>query len=466
MKDAVVTFLPTANKHPVSGFGGEWDPHFWRAPNTRRGCDEKAWETVLDRIRAIGVARVRMMLLPDWYEPDNDNSDPARTDGKAFTWDSEPMCSLYRQLDYCQKSGIRVNITWWCAPVRRQSDGAPYWMAFPNVKQWCSAPNDVEECAENVTAALHHLFVERGYSCIDAFTFCNEPDWTFFNNDNKVEFDYYATICRAIDARLKAAGLRQRLELDLADDSSHKGWLKQTVENLAGVADRYNAHSYVFSCQDADYPNAMRAWVRECVKQCGDKPFNVNELGTRHYQGAYTATDVDTFERAFCVAQFAILGLNEGMTGALFWGLYDQYYYDGNDPNDGSNGGMMKTNLMAYLTEGWRLRPTGQAWTLVCHGAPRESRAHPGTSTDPGVDAVALELPGGAGTNVLLVNRTTAPCNVRLDAIPLTPNAANSAKISAFGRAGLAELDASAFYTTNSVKAPPETVLLLSFASR
>ena len=248
--ETTVTFSSEPNRHPVSGFGGEWDPHFWRAPNTKRGCDEKAWETVCGRIRDIGVARVRVGILPDWYEPDNDNGDAHSSDPERFTWNTEPMRSLCRHLDFCQQNGIKVTLTWWCAPVKRQSDGKPYWLAYPGVKDWCSAPNDVEECAENVVAGLAYLIDTRGYTCIDTFTFYNEPDWSFFDNENKVDFDRYVAICRAIDARLKEAGLRNRLSLDLADASSHKGWLKQSIDSLAGIADSFNVHSYVFACDD------------------------------------------------------------------------------------------------------------------------------------------------------------------------------------------------------------------------
>ncbi len=344
--------------------------------------------------------------------------------------------------------------------MKRQLDGKPYWLAYPEVKQWCSAPNDVDECVENVVAGLQYLVRERGYSCVDAFTFVNEPDWTFFNNDNEVKFDYYAEICRAIDARLKAVGLRDRIALDLADASTHRGWLKQSVEALAGVADRYNAHAYIFSCEDKDYPAAMGAWIGARVKTCGDRPFSTNELGTRHYRGAYTATDVETFQRAFCVAQYALLGLNEGMTGALFWGLYDQYYYDGDDPDDGSNGGMMKTNLMAYVDQDWRLRPTGQAWTLVCQAAPRGARVHPGTSTDPDVDGVALVLPKG-DTRVLLVNRATTPRTVHPGALPGNPKRAEAPKVTIFGRDGLRRGTPG---NDRAVTLPGESLVLLSFA--
>jgi hypothetical protein len=243
--------------------------------------------------------------------------------------------------------------------------------------------------------------------------------------------------------------------------SVHRGWLKQSVEALQGVADRYNAHSYIFSCEDEGYPEAMGKWIGERVKQCGESPFSTNELGTRHYQGAYTAKDVETFERAFCVAHFAIIGLNEGMTGALFWGLYDQYYYDGADPNDGSNGGLMKTNLMAYVDEDWRLRPTGQAWTLVCHGAPRGARVHPGQSTDANVDAVALVLPEDCGANVLLVNRAKTPRSVRLDGLPMEGQALGVPEVTILGRNGLMKAKPGA---PGSILAPAESLVLLSFA--
>ena len=453
-----VTFAAQANRHPVSGFGGEWDPHFWTERNGRRGCNEAAWRALTDRIRGMGVSRVRTSVLPDWYEPENDNADPGVTDGAAFTWDSEQMRSLRRQLDFCQEAGIRVTLTWWCAPAR-VAGGKPYWLGFAGSKQWCSAPNDAAECAENVAAVLRHLLVDRGYSCIDAFTFMNEPDWTYLNDENRVDFGHYAEVCRAIHERLVREGLRERLELDLADDSSHRGWLQQTAAALGGVSDRLNAHSYVFSCEDPGYAPAMRAWVRDRVAWCGDLPFCVNELGTRHVQGAYTATDIETFERGFCVAQFALLGLNEGMTGALFWGLHDQYYYDGN-PEDGSNGGLMKTNLMAYVTEGWRMRSAGEAWSLVCRGAPRGARAHSGVSDCPEVDGVALVPPDGGGVNLLLVNRADAARKVTLRGIPAGAVSLEKAEVSAFGRNGGSGPEARAWTETTGLELPPETFLL------
>ncbi len=445
-----LTFEETANRHPVSGFGGEWDPHFWRKPNVRRGCDEAQWQVVCRRIKDMGIGRVRMMILPDWYEPDNDDDDARTLRANAFTWDSEPMLSLYRHLEACRDMGIRVTLTWWCAPAKRQSDGAPYWLATPGVKEWCTAPNDVEEAAENVVAGLRHLIEERGYSCIDAFTFYNEPDWAFFGVDNEVDFDHYRAICMAIDRRLCEVGLRDRLELDLADASMHKGWLEQSAKALDEVADRYNVHSYVFSCADEGYPQAIRAWIRTWVQQCGDKPLATNELGTRHYKGAYSATDVDTFERAFLTSQYAILGLCEGMTGAIFWGLYDQYYYDG-APDDGSNGGRMMTNLMAYVDDGWRIRPTGQAWTLICHGAPVGARVHPGTSAHADVDAV-MTRSDTAGTQVLAVNRGAT---VRVRHLTLSGAKGRVTRALAYTRNGLVEAESDA----ESVLLPTESVV-------
>jgi alpha-galactosidase len=457
--DATVSFSATPNPHPVTGFGGEWDPHFWQPWNARRGCNEQTWNAVCQKIRDIGISRVRMMLIPEWYEPVNDNGDPDLTDQNAFTWDSTAMHSLYRHLDFCKEAGIRVTLTWWAAPVKRRTGDGPYWLAFPEVKQWCSAPNDAAEAAENVAAVLQHLLVERRYDCIDAFTFYNEPDWAFYNNENAVDFDYYATVCRAIHRRLERAGLRDRLALDLADASMHQGWLKQCVDNIDDIVDRYNSHNYVFSCEDADYPVKMREWVRKRVALCHGKPWATNELGTSHYSGAYSVTDLETFERAFCVAQYAILGLNEGLAGALFWGLYDQYYYDGDDPNDGSNGGLMKTNLMAYVGESWRLRRTGQAWTLICKGAPRGAKVYPGMSDDPHLDAVALALPDG-GVNVLLTNRAKERRAVHLRELPGHVATEAVGKMRAFTREGISPV---AVEANRDLSAPAESLMLVSF---
>ena len=54
MQEATVTFSKEPNQHTVWGFGGEWDPHFWLPQNTRRGCNEDAWQRVTGKIRDMG----------------------------------------------------------------------------------------------------------------------------------------------------------------------------------------------------------------------------------------------------------------------------------------------------------------------------------------------------------------------------------------------------------------------------
>ena len=459
IQEVTATFSKASNQHPVWGFGGEWDPHFWCSQNTRRGCDEEQWKRLTDNIRDMGVSRVRMMIQPTWYEPENDNDDPTMINWDGFTWDSDNMLSLYRYLDFCQEAGIHVTLTWWCAPVH--SSGKPYWLACQGSKQWCAAPNDVAACAENVAAALVYLIEKKGYACIDAFTFVNEPDWTFLNDENKIDFEYYAEICRAIDTRLKTEGIRNKLVLDLADASAHRGWLKQSVEALQGVADRFNSHSYIFSCEDEGYPDVIRQWITERVKQCGVQPFSINELGTRHYKGAYSVTDLESFERGFLVAQCAILGLNAGMDSALFWGLHDQYYYDGN-PEDGSNGGLMKTNLMAYRDEEWRLRCSGQAWSLICRAAPYGARVYPGHTTDADMDAIALALPENKGMNILVVNRNLEPRSLKFKELPGESGGEVPHTIMCYTRDGIKKQDT---VPNNIIKVPGESLVLLSLIS-
>ena len=151
------------------------------------------------------------------------------------------------------------------------------------------------------------------------------------------------------------------------------------------------------------------------------------------------------------------------MTGALFWGLYDQYYYDGK-PDDGSNGGRMTTNLMAYIDDGWRLRPTGQAWTLVCQGARPGAKVYPGASTDSDVDAVALAL-GNGGTNVLIVNRATSSRSVKLNGLPGGAERRKLTEAMCFSRDGLSPLKAGNNLAKDAVTLPAESIILLKLAA-
>src|SRR5690606_27642693 len=81
----VVVGAPTGAQ--LEGMGAELDPHFF-AQNVTRNDGSKAgdWQHVVRRVKAMELKKFRVMALPQWYEPVNDNSDPHTTDMSKFTF--------------------------------------------------------------------------------------------------------------------------------------------------------------------------------------------------------------------------------------------------------------------------------------------------------------------------------------------------------------------------------------------
>ena len=97
------------------GLGVELDPHFLSQNVTRHdGAKASDWdEIVVPRIRKMDIQRFRVMLLPHWWEPLNDNGDPAVAALDRFTFESAEMQSLYKVLDVAQEMNADVTLVLW-----------------------------------------------------------------------------------------------------------------------------------------------------------------------------------------------------------------------------------------------------------------------------------------------------------------------------------------------------------------
>lgn len=99
----------------IDGLGVELDPHFLTCNAAAGiGVQECDWDSiVVPRLRDLAFSKWRVMVLPAWYEPENDNDDPRQADLSRFNFDSAPMQGLYRQLDLAQHDGTPVCLVFW-----------------------------------------------------------------------------------------------------------------------------------------------------------------------------------------------------------------------------------------------------------------------------------------------------------------------------------------------------------------
>jgi hypothetical protein len=389
-----------ANTHPVYGFGCEWDPKLIFYPNTNRGVGEDDIALIKRRMETLNIHRVRTMVLPHWFEPENGRFE---FEGKG---DADEMDSLWLYLDICEQLGIKVTLTWWGA-----ANGT--WLSYSTDALWLSAPNDLGKMANNISAFLQYARNEKKYTCIDSVILQNEPSYAFVVEGGSVDFDYYVKYYKTVYERLNADGLGD-IALIGSDDAQNFDWYKKSVEHISDYVSRFNSHFYLWSAKDYDLGRTIQNYAKKHA-QLTDKPFFFGEFGDGSTEGAYTSHSVDTYGRGLFVAACAINMLKGGASGALYWPLHDVYYYAG-EPNDGSNGGLMKMGLFAYKDDNnWRVRPTYHAWGLVCNYVLPGSAVYNITGENEICEAVAAKTKDGKWT-LLAANRSNANQTIEIDA--------------------------------------------------
>ena len=390
----------TPNKFPTVGLGCEWDPKLLLPVNLERGVTPEDLELIKQRMDEMGLQSVRMMVMPEWFEPVNDNDDPKSADFANFRWDSdEGKCTL-EYLRVCNELGVDVTLTWWGAATGD-------WLSYPDCGDWISAPNDLDEMAENVVTVLRYVKEQLGYDCVKGVILQNEPSYSFKVSGGAVDFDRYVQYYKTVDAYLKDAGLRDCVKLIGADDAQSLGWYCRAYDALGDVCDMFDSHTYSWSYDLPYLDDMIEEFVGGRTNYSTEKPFFFGEFGDGSAQGAYAAASTETYGRGLFVASMAVNSLGAGASGLSYWPLHDVYYYY--NETGGDNYGLMSMGMIGYKTDGqWSYRPTYYAWGLLCNYIPKGSTVYPVTGEDGSlIDAVCVKAPDGA-YSLIAVNRSAA----------------------------------------------------------
>ena len=396
--------------HPIEGMSAEYDPHFLTqnlgvTPDIKPGD----WENIiLRRISLLRLQRLRIMVLPSWYEPDNDNGDPNSTNENGFNFSTPEFAALEKLLSFCQDNGIKATLVFW--GVR------PGTFMLPEKGDgWILGPSRYEEWAENLSRCIRHLVVERKYSCIEAFTPVNEPDWAWLPTSTP-NARKYIDMCRVLQKRLEKDGLRNKIRLNLSDNSDGgtgtHSFLKECTQNLTKEADFFNSHTYVFGYDTPD--STIYNWERENVRLAGGKPHMIGEFGSNQTVGATRQKDINRFERGVLLGRIAINCLNAGAAGLSYWALLDQYYSRG-EAQGKQYGQMQQLGLWKYVKSAYAQdtayagmktdyepRPQYYAYGLLSRFIRRGDRVFTTlTAQDAGISALALKSRKGEWTYII-----------------------------------------------------------------
>ncbi len=451
-----LTLSETPNRHKVDALGVEWDPKMLLPVNAAHGITEDDLAFMKDRMEALGLQAVRMMVQPDWFEKANDNDDPAVADPAGFDFDNPEMQSVFAQLKVCEELGIRVTLTWGGAP-------AGHWLACENIGDWIGAPNDLDEMAENIAYLLGYIRGDLGYSCVKELILQNEPSYSFKVDGGAVDFDYYVEYYKTVQARLKADGMED-IVLVGGDDSQDAGWFLRAAEALPEICGKLNSHNYAWS-YDMPYLDVLIQEFVSARTSATELPFYLGEFGDGSTQGAYVAGSTDTYGRGLYVASVLVNAFKAGASGASYWPLHDIYYYE--NTQGGDNGGLMSMGLMGFKKDGdWSYRPSYYAYGLLCNAIPYGSEIYDiKGDTNHYVDAVAVKTPEGKWS-IIAVNRSNVAQDLHISApaigTPMQVTSLTSGTLPSEGNMATPEYTLTPENGVYGIAMPNESIVVLS----
>ncbi len=380
----------------IFGTSVEFDPHFF-SQNIQKGIvEEEDWQIVVDRVAKMGIDRFRVMLLPSWIEPLNDDDDPNTVNWDSLTTESREMQSVYKVLDLAQEYGVDVNLTLWGAENNTclldtemnklvQSQGGHFLEKGNDNGNWVKGTLYPEEFAENFSMYVQQ-FLKKGYTCIKEITPINEPN-SFYLIGQGVTFESYKELCLALNERFVKDDIRDDVLFNLSDNTDGGvEWLAATCAELDEIADIYNSHTYIFGYNTTN--SRIQEWEIEnmnCTRPTG-KPHVIGEFGSNQCIGSSRQTDIDTYKRGVLMVREMLNFYNAGAAGASYWVLFDQYYSNTDSYQQMMQLGLWKSAQKAYISdpdyyntvqEDYEVRPQYYAFSLFSKYVPKGAETYP-----------------------------------------------------------------------------------------
>jgi hypothetical protein len=358
------------------GFGAQFNGWIYAFPNTGvGGVNEDTAKVLEKKIVTLRPQHVRIFVEPNGYR---------QTEPRVLE-------SIVRTFQLAQRAGATINATHWHGPHLPPAASA-----------------------QNMVDLLEMLINQHGLTAIKYVTLQNEPNGTPAGMNKQ----RYNALYREFDARLRAAGLRDRIKIiggDLLRDNQ-QAWFRNLDENLSDVLDGYSVHMY---CDYWDTKHVVERVAEippivAALRPEARKPLYVMEFGFRGKRVRWEEPGRHADGRV--ITEMPLYGvlcgwrmmeaLNRGYVALVHWDAYDGWY--DREP--------MKYGLLGPAKEGWRERPHYHLFRMFTHTA------------GPGWQAVKIDgkregalvsaMRKDAAAVVYVLNRADKPAKISASGLP------------------------------------------------
>lgn len=310
-EEGTVRFEQVVNEN-VQGLGVEWDAY--EHPDV---ITEEKWERATAYMDKLSPAYIRCVINLDWVVTNWNKgaSEDVSDDTWEYNWEQSSIRNMFKILDHCQKSGIRVGLGVW-----RPVDG------------WDMQDSSDVRFAKIMADIAEELIVSRGYSCIFGLFLTNEPNYLPGN-----DFQKWSTGVKNTAAELAARGLSDKVSIIGPDATSYSAaitWCEDTVKNVKEHIGNYSIHMYVsdYSVDSGRFAEDIRDVVNTIEKE--DKDFDkkgliIWESGLLDGKDPEWDTNVliDTFGFGVRMADYTMQAIMGGASGVSFWEFDDAMHF-------------------------------------------------------------------------------------------------------------------------------------------
>lgn len=368
------------------GFGVEWDTYNYAAS----GITDKDFQLITERIQKMKLPIVRIMMLGKYCYIGN---------GK-FNWNSDSMKFIYKQLDFCQKQGIKVILCSWGAGTNSTD-----WMKMPDI-----SGVDDPKYTDIVGSFMDYLINTKGYSCIKYFSAGNEPDLELKNNWN-----LWKKSITDIAVNFKNRGLNQKLALLGPEISPSKAenWLKKSNSELPDLLNAFSMHYYasrelVKAGNLEQFFVKNRNYISSTSSLTANKPFLITEAGMNDdAKHPYGNPHIFEYDYGIFITDYAVQAARSGAASVLAWML-----------DDNSHKGFY-WGLWSNKVDGMKIRPWYTTWALLSKYFPPGSIVYR-VEQPTAMRILVARKQGILASNSVdfsfcLVNRDTVSRNIRIN---------------------------------------------------